>query len=367
MRTALFVCAIAAMTAVQATAQRPLSTFETREEVASITTSGATARQVWVESEGRSGLEVRFEPLEGGQVEIPVRAGDWRGYGSLELNVTNTSDVPLSFFELSVEVRDQAGASTVGRNKWELAPGEKARFAMSLNAPLPEKMVMQSELQLDDFAMLESDHQPVDLGRIAVVRISMSKQARPRTVVIDNLRLGSAPSYEKIVDRFGQYTGADWLGKAKSETDLKAQLAEEQAELKAGPALPDRDEYGGWAGGPQLEATGYFRTEKREGKWWFVTPSGHLFFLLGMDTVNTRGQTLVEGREQMFEWLPAQVDPLAAHYSTLTPMTTALAGRASSPYNASDAAATTFTRRIWNGEIRQGIGTTSGSRTRWRG
>ena len=50
-----------------------------------------------------------------------------------------------------------------------------------------------------------------------------------------------------------------------------------------------------------------------------MTPSGHLFFLLGMDTVNTRGQTLVEGREQMFEWLPGQVDPLAAHYSTLTP------------------------------------------------
>ena len=314
----MFVCAIAAMTATQVKAEWPLSTFETQDEVASIKASGATVRQVWLAAEGRSGLEVRFEPLEGGQVEIPVRVGDWRGYGSLELDVTNTSGEPLVFFELSVEVRDQAGAGTVGRNKWELAPGEKASFAMSLNAPPPEKLVMQSELPHDDFAMLESDHKQVDLGRIAVVRISMSKLATPRTVVFDNLRLGPAPTYENIVDRFGQYTSADWPGKVNSEADLKAQLAEEQAELKAEPALADRDEYGGWASGPQLEATGYFRTVKREGKWWLVTPSGHLFFLLGMDTVNTRGETLVEGREKMFKWLPAQGDPLAAHYSTLT-------------------------------------------------
>ena len=309
---------MAAMTAAQVMAQRPLSTFETSEAVAGIKTSGATAARVWDAAKGRYGLEVRFAPLDGGQIEIPVPEGDWRGYGSLVLDVTNTSSEPLLFFDLSVEVRDQAGAGTVGRNQWELAPGEKVTFAQSLNAPPSWKLVMQSEPPIDHFAMLESDHQPVDLGKIATVRISMSKLASPRTIVIDNLRLGPAPSYEKIVDRFGQYTGADWPGKVKSEAVLKAQLVEEQAELKAAPALPDRDEYGGLADGPQLEATGYFRTVKRDGKWWFVTPSGHLFFLLGMGTVDTRGETLVEGREQMFEWLPAKDDPLAAHYSTLT-------------------------------------------------
>ncbi len=117
------------------------------------------------------------------------------------------------------------------------------------------------------------------------------------------------------MDRFGQYTRADWPGKVKSEADLKAQLADEQAELKARPAMPERDEYGGWAAGPKLEATGYFRTVKRDGKWWLVTPSGHLFFSLGMDSVNpSEGATMVEGREQMFEWLPGEGDPLAAHF-----------------------------------------------------
>ena len=58
----------------------------------------------------------------------------------------------------------------------------------------------------------------------------MSKLPKPRTVVFDNFRLGPAVSYEKIVDRFGQYTRADWPGKAKSDADLKAQLAADKME-----------------------------------------------------------------------------------------------------------------------------------------
>ena len=103
------------------------------------------------------------------------------------------------------------------------------------------------------------DHKPVDLAKIAAVRISMSKLSGPRTVAFDNFRLGPAVSYDKIVDRYGQYTRADWPGKVKTDADLKAQLAEEQAALEAHPVIADRDEYGGWASEPKLEATGKVR------------------------------------------------------------------------------------------------------------
>jgi len=79
--------------------------------------------------------------------------------------------------------------------------------------------------------------------------------------------------------------------------------------------LPDRDEYGGWAGGPQEKATGFFRTLERDGKWWLVTPSGHLYLSLGVDVLLiSDGFTIVENREDMFSWLPAQDDPLSRHY-----------------------------------------------------
>jgi len=42
-----------------------------------------------------------------------------------------------------------------------------------------------------------------------------------------------------------------------------------------GPAF---DPYGGWLG-IQREATGFFRVEKIDKRWWFITPEGHPFFM----------------------------------------------------------------------------------------
>jgi len=41
---------------------------------------------------------------------------------------------------------------------------------------------------------------------------------------------------------------------------------------------PARDIYGGWKT-MELEATGFFRTEKVDGRWWMVTPEGHPFIM----------------------------------------------------------------------------------------
>jgi hypothetical protein len=331
----LVVCGIVLAAVPQAGTMRPVFSFETSAEVETIRTAGASVRRVAAHAtDGRYALEARFEAVEESRIDIPVPAGDWRGYGSLALDATNTSVEPVMF---SVEVRDQFGAATAGRTWWELQPAEKASFSLSLNAPPPMQMGMQGEPPVGDFRILEADHKPVDLAKIAAVRISMSQLAGPRTVAFDNFRLGPAVSYEKIADRFGQFTRAEWPGKVKSEADLKTQLADERAQLKAQPALPERDEYGGWAAGPKLEASGYFRTVKRDGKWWLVTPGGHLFFSLGLDSVNaTEGGTVVEGREQMFEWLPGQGDPLAAQYETPRERWPAEAGNRQPPRRAFD-------------------------------
>jgi hypothetical protein len=319
MMLAWALCGIATMALAQdaqVKGTRPLLSFEKPGELAGIKAIGASARRIERgDPRGGHALEVRFEPVERARLEIPVGAGDWRGYGSLVLDATNTSQEPVRF---SVAARDQAGAQTEGQTWWALAPGQRASLSLSLNSPVPEKMGMQAEPPVEPFRALRSDHRPVDLSRMAAIVISMSKPAGARSMVFGAMRLGPGVSYEKISDRFGQYTRADWPGKVKSEADFHSQLAAEQAELKARPALPDRDEYGGWAGGPQLEATHYFRAQKQDGKWWLVTPGGHLFFSLGLDTVSVvEGGTIVEGRERMFEWLPAQGDPLAAHYQSI--------------------------------------------------
>jgi hypothetical protein len=290
--------------------------FHSAAEVQSIKVTRASVRHVAARgTAGEYALEARFESGEESRIEIPLTTSDWRGYGSLVMDATNTSLAPVRF---SFEARDKTGAATKGRTWSALAPAQRVLLALSMDAPLPEKMGMQAEPPIEPFRALWADHLPVDLTRMESIAIFMNKLAEPRTMVFSEIRLGPAVSYEKISDRFGQYTRADWPGRVKDEADLRSQSAAEQAELKARPALPERDEYGGWAAGPKLKATGYFRTEKHDGKWWLVTPGGHLFFSVGLDTVSVvEGSTIVEGRERMFEWLPGEGQSLAGHYQSI--------------------------------------------------
>src|SRR3974377_874049 len=75
------------------------------------------------------------------------------------------------------------------------------------------------------------------------------------------------------------------------------------------------DRYGGLLEGPVFGATGFFRTERRDDRWWLVTPDGHGFFSLGIDVVSPDvGATFVEGRGFMFAELPDSGSPLAPDY-----------------------------------------------------
>ncbi|MFO7958121.1 MAG: hypothetical protein R6X33_13615 [Candidatus Brocadiia bacterium] len=48
---------------------------------------------------------------------------------------------------------------------------------------------------------------------------------------------------------------------------------------------PDLSRYGGWKSEP-LEATGYFRTEKIDDRWWLVDPQGYRFLHIAVNGVN---------------------------------------------------------------------------------
>ena len=108
-----------------------------------------------------------------------------------------------------------------------------------------------------------------------------------------------------LIDEFGQYVHADWPGKARSEADLKKSWAAETAALQGSATnpAPGRDEYGGFAD-TQARATGFFRVEQIDGRWWFVTPAGHLFYSVGVNGIGPGSGTRVTGREDMFAALP---------------------------------------------------------------
>jgi hypothetical protein len=48
------------------------------------------------------------------------------------------------------------------------------------------------------------------------------------------------------------------------------------------------DQYGGWKE-IKSEATGFFRIQKIDGTWWFITPDGYGFLSVGINTLNHKG------------------------------------------------------------------------------
>ena len=101
----------------------------------------------------------------------------------------------------------------------------------------------------------------------------------------DYARKVAPANYLPFVDKFGQFAHGNWLYKVHDASELGNDLRQERSDFKAAPDA--WDEYGGWKNGPQMEATGHFRVEKVNGKWWFVTPSGHLFYSLGINVIKT--------------------------------------------------------------------------------
>ena len=243
---------------------------------------------------GKFALEAVFAAEAGAAVELRPARADWRKFGAAALSVTNTSREAVEF---AVEVEDARGAKVRGVTNLGLLPGESGRYALPLSTANPLDMGMRGEPNLPGFRLLKSDYNPVALDRVAVLRIVPEAGAAGRTLMIDDVRLVPGVDYDRIVDRLGQYTREEWPGKMKSAEEFASYRAQEESALAAHPALADRDEYGGWASGPKLESTGYFRAAKHGGKWWLVTPGGRLFFSLGLNEVDYRGQvTVIDGR-----------------------------------------------------------------------
>ncbi len=91
--------------------------------------------------------------------------------------------------------------------------------------------------------------------------------------------LGDVP----VVDEFGQWNLGDFEGKARSLEQLRQEWALEDEEL-ARPAAFNYAKYGGYPFA-SVHGTGFFRTEKIDGRWWFIDPEGCLFLSLGVDCV----------------------------------------------------------------------------------
>jgi len=257
-------------------------------------------------------------------MEPPEGIWDLSTFGYISMDVRNAGDHQARI-GLRADSADAAGERETLQTVSELAPGEQRTVQLGL------KRRMSTELSQKLFGMrgypggLNRDR-GLDSKRIDQVLIFVSQPKEDHVIEVLDLRAGGSfdgglwltEDTDKLfpmIDRFGQYTHKDWPGKTMSEADLHRRKQEEAIELTANPGPKDRTEYGGWAAGPQLDATGHFRVQKHEGKWWLVDPAGRLFWSHGIDCVRpTTAYTPITDRKFYFAELPANDSPLAEFY-----------------------------------------------------
>ena len=116
--------------------------------------------------------------------------------------------------------------------------------------------------------------------------------------------LGELP----VVDEFGQYNLGDWEGKIYSLEKLQAEWVAEESQ-PVDKVQYHYSDYGGYLDARIDEGTGFFRTEKIDGRWWFVDPGGYLFLSHGVNCVGPGGGGGVyrlEHRRNLYKELPPE-------------------------------------------------------------
>lgn len=312
---------------------------------------------------GKKALQIDFEPVQTAQFAIgPSDHWNWSQYGDVNLafDVTNPGDRSLQVF---FTVQDAHGR---GQTRMLVVPAGKT---VSYFAPINGRIVTDETGMRDTPKAWRTDEEKapyrngerrLDMAQIKRIVFKTEEQFDKRSLIVDNVRLRHNPQIDPdylvgIVDRFGQAAQLDYPYKIHSEAELKAKADAERAQLDASAGAPGRSKWGGWANGPKLEATGFFRTAKYSGKWWLVDPDGYLFFSSGIANVRMANLGTITGydftdpsvrhedperltpedsigiepvsedarrtrflssvtRGQMFQWLPAYDDPLGDHY-----------------------------------------------------
>lgn len=297
-----------------------INSFEKAEDLASLQPYGVKLLSVDRHATlGERALEIEFQPTDWPNIRVvSPTPWDWREYDGLAVDVTNPTNAAVS---LGLRVDDDPqsdGARHCRTASSSIEPGATVSLVLNIGRS-PMSLGMRGLPVVPGLRCLSmQSNEAIDRSHIFAFQVFMDHPRQAQKLILDNIRLTHwMVPLDRIVDEFGQYAKADWPGKVTEAGQFAERRRTEETELQREPRLPDRDRFGGWSGGPQLRATGYFRTEKVSGKWWLVTPEGRLFWSAGMDCVSFYSHTITTGREYMFSWLPDKADPLARHFGVV--------------------------------------------------
>jgi len=309
------------------TVQQTLFNFVRPAAVVQVATQDASLPQSNAEqtAEGEVLRRIIFNPTNRPSLSLTPQSGvwDWSQSGMMSLRIQSAMSWALTLY---VTVQSNDGKTLVSRVDLPAGPAQTLLVPLVASSPLSQgmKAAPPMPMTVDGLRiLLASSEGQLDRSQVVSVTLSMDNPKVAQSILLERFGVQDDEGvvkavYGSLVDAYGQSTRARWPEKVASDDQLKAADAKEQQQLKGWLGEREKtslDIYGGWNKGPSFKASGFFRTEKRDGRWFLVTPLGHPFYSLGVNTVAPdNNRTYVAGREWMFGALPKDDEPLAAYY-----------------------------------------------------
>ncbi|MCX6873340.1 MAG: beta-galactosidase [Verrucomicrobia bacterium] len=305
--------AMACITRVFA-ADQTLFDFDDASDFASLVKTDATVTAV----KGGTGLAMRMttgtqQPWPGVTLSAPDGHWDLSSFGEVAVQVKNVGS-KRSTLNCRVDNPGADGTHHCVNGSLTLNPGQRDTLRVTLRRTSDDKLGGKL-FGLRGYPVSAGGPGTVKPANLTRILLFVNQPKEGCTFEVDEVRatgthtpptawVSDADPFFPFIDTFGQYKHRDWPGKTHSLAELRQQRETEARELAAQPGPQDWDRYGGWAEGPQLHTTGFFRTEKFQDQWWLVDPDGHLFFSHGIDCVRMMDNTPIAERAGWFEDFP---------------------------------------------------------------
>jgi len=274
----------------------------------------------------RNGAALRLDAghnIEWPGITLKAPSGRWNlaAFQCILLDAKNLGTAAVTV-HCRVDNPGADGAKKCMTQSLELPPGGQDTLRVLLPRRLPEGL--RSKLfGMRGFPGGMTSDDGIDIADVSQLLIFVAKPTENSSFEISNVRADGVstdnppPQLDKffpMIDAFGQYIHKDWPGKVHAADEFAVRKNEEAGDLAAHPGVSDWDQYGGWKAGPERKATGFFRTEKVNGRWWLVDPEGRLFWSHGIDCVHSGNATPVTDRKHWFVDLPKPDSPFAQFY-----------------------------------------------------
>ncbi|WP_434591587.1 beta-galactosidase [Pseudomonas sp. R4-83] len=323
---AVFALIFAAPLCAAPAGQQTLFNFVRPADVVKVVTENADLPQANAEqtAEGEVLRRVTFNPAARPTLRLTPQTGawDWSQSGMMTLRLQSAMDWAVTVY---VQIQSNDGKTLVSRVDLPAGPAQTLLVPLVATTPLSQGMKAGPPMPMTvegQRILLASSSGVIDRSQVVSVSLSMDQPKVAQSLLLERFGVQSDDGinqavYGNLVDAYGQSTRGKWPEKVADDQQLKSAAAKEQQQLKSWMAERQKsslDKFGGWNQGPAFKASGFFRSEKRDGRWYLVTPEGHPFYSLGVNTVSPDvNRTYVSGREYMFEALPKPNEPLASH------------------------------------------------------